>query len=203
MKITDLNLNNDDNGYIDSILEVLSKGMSKTDLAIRVKTVVGNYNKVSINGLIRDIITDLQCHLDLYSSDTNDYRFKNNAFTFIEGIDRYIGILKLIKQNKDFELPDNIYKIYQRWIIFNNDRIEVEPLLFDNWNYYLFKDIKEDNYYFSIMLNVSAAYWDKVFKVSEVDKLNLKIAIELDKKDEINLIADRIRNEYYAENLKK
>ncbi len=200
MKITDLNLSNDDNGYIDSIIEVLSRGLTKHDLAIHVKTIVEDYEKVPINGLIRDIITDLECHLDLYSSNTNDYRFKDKTFTFSEGIDRFIEILKLVKQNKDFELPDNIYKIYQRWIYFDDDRIEVEPLLFDNWNYYLFKDMQKDNYYFSIMLNVSAAYWDKVFKVSEVDKPNLKIAIGLNKKDEISLIADRIRNEYYADN---
>ncbi len=200
-KITGLRLSNVEIEYIDSILEVLDETLSKEKIASQAKLVIDNYAKVPINGLIRGIITDLECHLGLYQSKINDFKFKGTATTFPRGIESFKELFNTVKKHTDFELPENIYQIYSRWILFNNERIEVETVLYDNWNYFLFKDKQLDDYYFSIMLNKSAAYWDKVFKVDESIKPNLKSAIKLGKKKDISLIVDTLRSEYYTSNL--
>jgi hypothetical protein len=197
-RITGLKLSEDDRRFIDSILEIISRELPKSQLTIQVKPVIEKFHKSAINGLVRGIVTDLQCHLGLYKSNEIDYKFKDAAFSLGEGIAQLINVLKLVKQNTDFDLPDPIYQLFQRWIIFEEEKIEVEGLHADHWNYHLFKASNKDDYYFSIMLNVSAGYWVKVFKMNEEDKSILKAAIESNRDDVIKSMADKIRDDYYA-----
>ncbi len=197
MNAAHIQLSDNDNSYIDLILEILYAKLSKSVTASQIQSVVTTYQKIPINGLIRDIITDLECHLDIYSSDTNDYRLLQHTFTFSDGIDQYIEVLNSIKHHSNVELPNNIYKIYPRWIYWNNQKIEVMLLYEDHWDFQIFKEVNNDQYYLSVLFNASAVYWEKVTKVDEKDISKLKMSIHSNNVNEINFIVDSIKKQLY------
>jgi len=197
--IKDLKLSENDKNYIDLIINLLNKGQNKENLAIQIKPIVEEYSYLPTNGLINGLMLDLQCHIGLYSSNKLDYRFKGREYTFNEGVEYVLDRLKLVREQSNFELPDDIYERYVRWIVLDNENIEVEVLFSEHWNYDLLKDIAKDDYYFDLVINVSFASFSKTVKVDNNDNLNLEKAINEKDKLFINSLADKIRDNYFKE----
>lgn len=68
---------------------------------------------------------------------------------------------------------------------FENKQIEVVELEREHFNFILFKDVKSEDHYLYLLLNNSAAYYDKTIKLKEEDiiqykenKITLKILVD-------------------------
>jgi hypothetical protein len=202
-KYENINLPEENFEYIKDLISVLQLGIQKNELAARVKEIIERNKRKPINGLLSRLITDLTCHLDIYESKTLDFKFREEEISSDEGIKIYLQSLRELRDKTDIEINDDIYKIYERWIYIGEKRIEIEILEHEHWNYNLVKDIASNDYYFSMVFNVSAASWSDVVKVTAELAPRLELAIKNKDKNEINKIADELRNDYYRNRANK
>ncbi|HTF82157.1 MAG TPA: hypothetical protein VL947_10540 [Cytophagales bacterium] len=70
-------------------------------------------------------------------------------------------------------------------ITYQGADLEVLLMANDTWNYLLYKDPMQHTYYFDIMVNMSAAYWNVLLLVSPDLVPRLKEAISTNNKSEI------------------
>ena len=177
--------------------------MSKKALGLALGNIIKDYEKKPVNGLIRDIVSDIECHLGIYENIIRDYEPRED-FDYVFGIKYYLDLLNTIQSSNDFILPDNRYKTYIRWLYYEKEKIEVEVLIMDNWNYILYKSKDSKDYYLSVVFSQSFASWDKNYKIEGKHKAKVlsMIASGEINKSILTIIVDDYRAEYYKDRKK-
>ncbi|WP_088656088.1 hypothetical protein [Geofilum rhodophaeum] len=197
-EIKDFSCSETDENYINSLIELLKQDLSKDNLGIKVANVISDYKTKPVNGLIRDIISDIECHLGIYKNSIRDFE-PSEDFDYKTGIKYYLDLLNTIKTSNNFILPDNKYKTYIRWFYYEKEKIEVDVLVMDNWNYILYKDKHSSDFYLSIVFSQSFASWDTDFKIEGGHKEKVLSMFESGVFDKLILtsILDDYKTEYY------
>lgn len=193
MLVTNFNPSENDLRYINSVTRELESGITLEELQRNVAALIAEFEKVPINGLVRNKMLDVSCHLGIYQSKVMSYRFTAESVTQREGVQYLIQVLSLLKQSGSFEVPDNLYQLYRRWIVWEGQQIEVEELANDNWNYSVMRSKERDQLFIEVLNNRSAAYWDKLFLVDQEDYSVIETAIQQGNKQILNNLADKYR----------
>lgn len=152
------------------IKEITESLLTNEDLLCKDFSLIG---KKFANGLWGDVVRMSQILNRCFGLD-----MRINSVDFSRG-----------KFETPFELPSYIHD----FIEYDGSNIKVVPVLYDDWNFYLLKDVIEDEYYVDIMMNNSAAYWSEVFKISNDIKAELKDAIKKMDKARIILMVQNIK----------
>lgn len=189
-----------DKSYLDSLQDLLKKNSPKDRLTTEVANLITEYDRKSVNGLIRDVVADLECHLGIYSQNNRIRDFEpRNDIDYKTGIKHFIGLLNTIRTSDNFTLPENLYKTYIRWFYYENQKIEVDVLYMDLWNFILYKNKHAQDFYISIVFSQSFASWDVDFKIEGEKKQKIVSMInsgEIDKSI-ISDIVDHYKSEYH------
>ncbi|MFM2018773.1 MAG: hypothetical protein RL007_2429 [Bacteroidota bacterium] len=193
MLVTNFNPSENDLRYINSVTRELESGISLEEMQRNITSLFAEFEKVPINGLVRNKMLDVSCHLGIYQSKVMSYRFTAESVTQQEGVEYLIQVLSLLKQSGSFEVPDNLYQLYRRWIVWEGQQIEVEELANDNWNYSVMRSQERDQLFIEVLNNRSAAYWDKLFLVDQEDYSVIETAIQQGNKQILNNLADKYR----------
>jgi hypothetical protein len=193
MLVTNFNPSENDLRYINAVTRELESGITLVELQRNVAALIAEFEKVPINGLVRNKMLDVSCHLGIYQSKVMSYRFTAESVTQQEGVEYLIQVLSLLKQSGSFEVPDNLYQLYRRWIVWEGQQIEVEELANDNWNYSVMRSQERDQLFIEVLNNRSAAYWDKLFLVDQKDYSVIETAIQQENKQILNNLADKYR----------
>lgn len=188
-----------DIAFLNEINVLLKVSANKDDIKKQISTIISSFNKKPVNGLIRGVIYDIECHLGIFDDKHLDYRILQDV-DYLAGIRHYTKLIETILTQSNFELPNNLYETYTRWLNIDKSKVEVTEIYTDNWNYILYGAKKNSDYYLSIMFSHSAASWDKIFKVTGEQKAKL---VELLKnklnKPDLDLIVDFYRKKYHDE----
>jgi len=153
-----------DRDFLDSLIALLKNNPVKENLAVDIANIINDYEHKPVNGLIRDVVSDIECHLGIYKNRIRDFEPRND-FDFAIGVKYYTDLLNTIRTSENFILPDNNYKTYIRWLYYENEKIEIEVLYKDNWNFILYKNKHALDFYISIVFSQSFASWDVDFKI--------------------------------------
>jgi hypothetical protein len=118
--------------FINKTIKILHKSIDSNDCLNFIKrkyhTLNDNYN-VPIKGECADLHDDIRFLLNIYKSDTMDFKDLNPELSLIAKIELLIEKSRMILNGKcQSELP-NLYKTYRRWLIIDNQKIEVELIL--------------------------------------------------------------------------
>ena len=187
-----------DNNYLITLISFLKSDLSKTDLGIEVSNLIKKHKRKPVNGLISNLVTDIECHLGIYNNKYSDFEHRKD-FDYSTGLEFYIKILETIRTCSDFKLPDNVYKTYSRWFYYKEEKIEIEVLYKENWNYILYKSKSNLDFYLRIVFNQSFTSWDVDFKVEGEQHQMLLLAIQ-DNKINIELLTKVVefyKSEHY------
>jgi len=197
-EIKDFKCSETDKNYVDSLIELLNMDFSKEELGDKVANIISDFECKPINGLIGNVISDLECHLGIYKNKILDY-LQLKDFDYVKGIKYYNDLLNTIRTSNNFILPDNIYKTYIRWLYYEEEKIEVDVLVMDNWNYILYKSKNSLDFYLSIVFSQSFASWDVDFKVEGEQKQKVKSMHESGgiNNSILSEVVDYYRTEYY------
>lgn len=158
-----------DKNYLNLLLDLLQTNLTKDKLATEMVNLINDYEKKSVNGLIRDIVSDIECHLGIYKNKIRDV-VPQNEFNYEAGINHYIDLLNRILTEKKITIPTKIYETYIRWLYYENQKIEVEVLFIDDWNFILYKSKQALDFYISILFSQSFASWSADFKIEGEQK---------------------------------
>jgi hypothetical protein len=156
-------------------------------------TLIKQHETVSINGLIRDKVTNLACHYGIYVSEYMGFRLINPDINFESGESVLKDTLQILQQSGDIEVPENLYRFYQRRLEVDNKHLDVEEVFDDPWNFKIFKAADSEDYYVDILLNQSAAYYNKVVKVPEAIIDQLKAALSANDLTELRRKVDSLK----------
>lgn len=187
-----------DKSYLESLVNSLKKDLPKEDLVIEVANIVREYERKPVNGLIRDVVSDIECHLGIYESRIRDFEPRNDI-DYKTGVKYFIDLLNTLRTLENFILPASIYNTYIRWLYYNNEKIEVDVLYMDKWNYILYKDKHVFDFYISVVFNQSFASWDIDFKIEGEQKQRILSMInsgEISKPAMVEIV-DYYKAEYY------
>src|SRR5690554_5708564 len=188
-----------DIAFLNEINALLKNSANKDEIKKQISTIISSYDKEPVNGLIRGIISDIECHFGIFDNKHLDYRVLKDI-DYLAGIKHYTNITETILTQSNFDLPNNLYETYTRWIYVDKSKVEVTKIYTDNLNYILYGAKKNSDYYLSIMFSHSAASWDKTFKVTGEQKAKL---VELLKnklnKPDLDIIVDFYRKRYHDE----
>ena len=187
-----------DKSYLESLVNSLKKDLPKEDLVIEVANIVLEYERKPVNGLIRDVVSDIECHLGIYESRIRDFEPRNDI-DYKTGVKYFIDLLNTLRTLENFILPASIYNTYIRWLYYNNEKIEVDVLYMDKWNYILYKDKHVFDFYISVVFNQSFASWDIDFKIEGEQKQRILSMInsgEISKPAMVEIV-DYYKAEYY------
>jgi hypothetical protein len=187
-----------DRNYLGSLKELLEKGLPKDRLGIEVLNVIQIYDRKPVNGLVRDVVSDLECHLGIYSQNNRIRDFEpRNDFDYTTGVKYFIDLLNTLQTSENFILPDNIYKTYIRWFYYENEKIEVDVLYMDHWNFILYKSKHAPDFYISVVFSQSFASWNVDFKIAGEQEQKLLSMINSGEMDK-SIISDIVQH-YKAE----
>ncbi len=193
MLLTNFNPSENDLRYINSVTTVLKSDASREEMQRNVAALIEEFERVPINGLVRQKMLDLSCHLGIYQSNVMSYRFTAESVTHQKGVEILIEVLSLLKQSGPIEVPDNLYQLYRKWIVWEGQQIEVEELVKDNWNYIVMKSKEHGELFIEVLNSRSAAYWDRLFLVDTEDCSVIEKAIQQENKQILNNLADKYR----------
>jgi|GEM_PF-1910588 len=193
MHVANFKPSENDIQYIDDVLSILASGSTKEDMCNSLMTTIAQYESVPINGLVRNKMLDVSYHLGIYQSKEMSYRFVGESVTHQEGIDLLLSVLSVLKQSGSIEVPDNLYQLYRKWIVWEERQIEVEELEKDNWNYILMRSKERGDLFIEVLNSRSAAYWDKLFLIEQEDYTAIETAIQQGNKQILNNLADKYR----------
>jgi hypothetical protein len=195
MKVKNFTPSEHDKRYLLDVLQILKIDTAFETQKELLRKVIQQYETVPVNGLIRNKLFDISCHYGLYQSALMSYRFASAPIDFDAGKTLMGTVLELLQAGGDIEVPENIYQLYQNRIVYEGETIEVEELYSSDWNFKIFKATSGGNYYFDIMLNQSAAYWNKVSLVPAELIVEIESAISGKNETVLNSIADRLKSE--------
>lgn len=193
MLVTNFNPSENDLRYINAVTSVLKSGVALEEMQRNVAALIEEFERVPINGLVRQKMLDVSCHLGIYQSKVMSYRFTAESVTFQKGVEILTEVLSLLKQSGSFEVPGNLYQLYRRWIVFEGRQIEVDELADDQWNYSIMRNKDNGELFIEVLNNRSAAYWDKLFLVDTEDCSVIEKAIQQENKQILNNLADKYR----------
>lgn len=193
MLVNNFNPSENDLRYINAVTSVLESGVALEEMKRNVAALIEEFERVPINGLVRQKMLDLSCHLGIYQSNVMSYRFTAESVTLQKGVDILIEVLSLLKQSGSFEVRDNLYQLFRRWIVFEGRQIEVDELADDQWNYSVMRSKDNRELFIEVLNNHSAAYWDKLFLVDTEDCSVIETAIQQGTKQILNNLADKYR----------
>lgn len=193
MHVANFNPSENDIQYIDDVLSILASSSTKEDMCNSLMTTIAQYERIPINGLVRNKMLDVSCHFSIYQSKEMSYRFAGASVTHQEGIDLLLSVLSVLKQSGSIEVPDNLYQLYRKWILWEERQIEIEELADDNWNYSIMRSKEHGELFIEVINNRSAAYWDKLLLVDKEDYSIIETAIQQGNKQILNNLADKYR----------
>jgi hypothetical protein len=157
------------------------------------KAAIAAYERIPINGLVRQKALDLQCHMGVYESQTMHYRAREANVDFEKGIQILSEVFTALKQTGTFNIAEDIYKLYRKWIVWDGQQIEVLELVNDSWNYSVMRSTERGELFIEVVHNRSAAYWDKLFLVDKEDYSAIETAIQQGNKQILINLADKYR----------
>ena len=130
-----------DLAYLDEVTDVLQRRGAKTSMAQAFAPIIERHRTVPINGIIRDVMTDVACHLGTYSSLSHAPVPLDETMSFADGLDRLLaalGELRGINQLHDlppeegdavaWEPPARLYLLTWRKLAHNGQIIDVNDL---------------------------------------------------------------------------
>lgn len=139
--------------FLNSTIQILYQSIDSNDcldfLKKKYDRITENYN-VPIKIECSDLHDDIRFLLNLYESDTMDFRDLNPELSHSEKIELLIEKGKMILEGKrQSELP-NLYQTYRRWLIVENQKNEVELILDKGWDK-VYKSKKEEKLFLEFL----------------------------------------------------
>ena len=185
---------------ITEILAVFNQDMAKEDCGLHVQRILKKYAGKSSNGLVSYALQDLECFLAIYpSSYANSlmwYKPKEQELSYSDGIAHYNAYLHRLDQTVDMsemEASDYLYEFYQRWLVPDQEKIEIEVLFNQPYHYTVFKERGSDNYFINVEKHIGGASGSLDYRVPEVEKAALKALLAAGKTEELPALIEKIK----------
>lgn len=192
-----MKLSEENRANIEDLLQALRRPLSKAQCAEEVRKTIDKHYGEPVLGTLSGVIGDLECHLGIFQSKTSQCEAKDSNLSFEKGLRYLTQSLREIKKGEVENIPPTLYFVQQKWIFIDDEKIEITLLRSSDWNYRLLKATGTNDYFFSLLLNRSAAYWNQLIKVDEALKPRLLQALQNDDPHEMDEIADFLKNDYF------
>ncbi|MBK9069792.1 MAG: hypothetical protein IPL79_02100 [Myxococcales bacterium] len=192
-----------DLAYLDEVTDVLQRRGAKTSMAQAFAPIIERHRTVPINGIIRDVMTDVACHLGTYSSLSHAPVPLDETMSFADGLDRLLaalGELRGINQLHDlppeegdavaWEPPARLYLLTWRKLAHNGQIIDVTELAQVPFHFVLLKAVEADVYYLAILKNHSAAYYEVIVRLDEAQAARARAALAVRDMAALGRLAD-------------
>lgn len=176
--------------YLDDVTVVLRRRADKATLAREIAPIIERNRTVPINGIIRDVMQDVACHLGTYSSRSHAPVPLDETMSFADGLDRLlaaVGELHAINQLHDlpphegdavaWEPPARLYQLTWRKLAYDGETIDVTELAQVPFHFVLLKAVEADVYYLAILKNHSAAYYEVIVRLDEAQAAQARAAL--------------------------
>lgn len=175
--------------FLVALHKELEKNQDKASLTANVSGLIEKFGEMEFSLQLSEFLYDFKCHYGLFRSETIDYRFKKQEYTFEAG-NAYFkeSINKILSAKQAFWL-DPMYERYTRWIYDNELRKEV-TILDKTHPYILYKSLDSKDYFFEVMMSRGVGSWIQTFKVEDSVKALLEKALAENNKEEVARLAD-------------
>lgn len=139
-----MNLSTIDAEYISRLLGAIEHKSDDTREKACVKSIIVEFESKPVNGAVRNLVTQLECHLGIFESDTLGY------VDIQPGIDSGTKWGKLIealrKAGTDEFTFQELYRLYIKYITYDSNQIEVSEVCRENFGFILHKAVHGPTY---------------------------------------------------------